>query len=129
MGKRPYQRIPLRERIGKTYDELVAAEVTVTHLPWDIFEGRGPDTWILCALGCERAYQLREAKWVLDTPGEYPPVMSIARDGLWYCAYFPDCEQDAVIGAWTWNGLLAQGWEGPPAPVRGIRYPLYPSNG
>lgn len=136
MGKRRphrprFQPVPLRERVGRSYDELLVAGLTsVTHLPWDMLERpHGPDTWVLCALGCERAYQLREAQWVLDVPGEYPRVMSRGDDGMWYCAYFPECDQDAVLHAWPWDELLAQGWNGPRVPVRGVRYPLYPDNG
>jgi hypothetical protein len=123
--------VPRRERIGRTYDELLAAGVRVfTHLPWEILGGgAGPETWVLCALGCEQAYQLREAKWVLDLPGEYPPQFERPGDGTWYCAYFPECGQDAVLRAWRWNDLRAQGWQAPLVPVRGVRYPLYSTGG
>jgi hypothetical protein len=136
MGKGGSQRprfepVPLRERIGQTYDELITAGVRpFTHVPWEMFVGDdGPDTWVLCAFGCQRAYQLREAKWVLDLPGEFAAPFAIPGDGTWYCAYFPECGQDAVLRAWSWNDLLAQGWQGPLVPVRGVRYPLYPARG
>ena len=126
-----FQPVPRRERVGQSYDELAAAGVTsLTHLPWDMLERQdGPDTWVLCALGCERAYPLCEAKWVLDLPGQCPRSMSPDGDGMWYCAYFSECGQDAVVDAWPWNDLLTQGWQGPRVPVRGVRYPLYPDNG
>jgi hypothetical protein len=135
MGKRGshqprFQPVPLGERIGRTYEELMAAGVKPSHLPWDILDREeGPDEWVLCAMGCERAYQLRDAKWVLDLPGEFAGPFAIPGDGTWYCAYFPDCAQDAVLRSWTWNDLLAQGWKGPAIPVRGVRYPLYPPKG
>jgi len=129
MGKRSRIReIPLRARAAASYIDLITTGGTrFTHLPWGFSDGRDSHTWVLCALGCERAYQLRDAKWVLDLPGEYPADISAPRDGSWYCAYFPDCDNDAVIGAWGWNELLKRGWHGPSVPIRGVRYPLYPA--
>src|SRR5438034_10569702 len=131
MGRRELHRARiqyprLRDRLGRTYAEIAATGVTsFTHLPWELSNERDPATWVWCALGCERAYQLRDAMWVPDLPGEFPPEINASSDGAWYCAYFPDCDKDAVFDAWVWNELLRRGWRGPAVPLRGARYPLY----
>lgn len=128
--------VPIRERVGVTYFDLVAAGVEVTHLPWvdgpRICEEQNPDTLVWCWLGCERVYRWGEACWVRDVVGEWADELEElglagTDDGLWYCAHFPSCTQDAFLKVVPWREFAARIEHGyPKVPEVGRPYPLYP---
>ncbi len=65
-------------------------------------------TWVWC-LHCERCYKV----------GEY----RMKNDYLQMCHY-EDCNGDAVIDAWKWNGIREFHPSYPVVPDRGERYPF-----
>lgn len=98
----------------------------VDHLPWDEDDKEGvgwngveysvvggPDTLVWC-LHCERVYRWGDAIW---------------NEGLWMCAYFPDCDGDAVMDASVIEGCLQVDGRGfvPQNYEVGKCYPMYPS--